>query len=145
MNLGATLYVKDSVNAAAFYMDAFGMRMGYNVKNPDGTFLHAELHKDDKGVFALSESNDVTLAKAMLNSSRPTMSYGLDLESDAALEKAYKMLTTGGKILRPLGSLPWSPYSADVVDKYGVCWYLFVSQETPSDSAMDEWFKAKEQ
>jgi len=126
-------------------MDAFGMTVGYNVKNPDGTFLHAELHKDGQGVFALSESDDVTLAKAMLNSSRPTMSYGIDLESNAALEKAYAMLTAGGKILRPLGSLPWSPYSADVIDKYGVCWYLFVSQEKPSDLAMDEWFKVKEQ
>lgn len=145
MNLGATLYVKDSVHAVAFYMDAFGMTVGYNVKNPDGTFLHAELHKDGQGVFALSESDDVTLAKAMLNSSRPTMSYGIDLESNAALEKAYAMLTAGGKILRPLGSLPWSPYSADVIDKYGVCWYLFVSQEKPSDLAMDEWFKVKEQ
>ena len=140
MNLGATLYVNDSSSAAAFYMEAFEMTMGYSVRNPDGTFLHAELLKDGRSIFALSESSDSAIADAMLNSSRPTMSYGIDLENEDALETAYGMLADGGKVLRPLGALPWSPCSADVIDRYGVCWYLYVSQEKPTDSAMNEWF-----
>ncbi|MCK9169948.1 MAG: hypothetical protein M0P01_05990 [Treponema sp.] len=42
MTLGATLYVKNSTEAAAFYCDAFGMNIGYNARNDDGTYLHAE-------------------------------------------------------------------------------------------------------
>ena len=43
MNLGATLYVKNSVEAVEFYIEAFRMILGYNAKNSDGSFLHAEL------------------------------------------------------------------------------------------------------
>jgi uncharacterized glyoxalase superfamily protein PhnB len=40
-------------------------------------------------------------------------------------------LAKEGRVLRPLGALPWTPRSADVVDRYGVCWYLYVSQHRP--------------
>lgn len=43
MKLGATLYVTNSAEAVAFYSEAFRMTVGYNVKNSDGSFLHAEL------------------------------------------------------------------------------------------------------
>lgn len=32
----------------------------------------------------------------------------------------------GGKILFPLGPLPWRSRCKDVVDKYGVHWYISV-------------------
>ncbi len=35
MNLGATLYVRNSVEASEFYMDAFGLKLGYNARNSD--------------------------------------------------------------------------------------------------------------
>jgi PhnB protein len=40
MSLGATLYVKNRVGAVEFYIEAFRMTLGYNVKNSDGSFLH---------------------------------------------------------------------------------------------------------
>jgi uncharacterized glyoxalase superfamily protein PhnB len=131
MNLGATLYVKNSVEAVEFYMEAFGMTLGYNAKNSDGSFLHAELLKGGESIFAVSENNDEEIVRSMLTSMRPTMSYGINLDNDDELNHAYKILTAGGHILRELGSLPWSPCSADIVDKYGVCWYLYVSQHRP--------------
>jgi PhnB protein len=131
MDLGATLNVKNSAEAAEFYMDAFGMTLGYNVKNSDGSFLHAELEKDGHPVFAVSENDEEEIARAMLASNRPTMSYGIDLNNDDELKHAYQLLIAGGHILRELGELPWSPCSADVVDKYGVYWYIFVSQHRP--------------
>ncbi len=67
----------------------------------------------------------------MLASKRPTMSYGINLDNDDELNHAYKILIEGGHILRELGSLPWSPSSADIIDKYGVCWYIYVSQHRP--------------
>jgi len=59
------------------------------------------------------------------------MSLGVNLNSDEELYHAYEMLSAGGHILRPAGELPWSPLSADVVDKYGICWYIYVSQHKP--------------
>jgi PhnB protein len=131
MNLGATLYVKNSVEAVKFYMDAFGMTLGYNAKNADGSFLHAELHKGENSIFAVSENSEEEIIQAMLTSNRPTMSYGVNLDNDDELNHAYKILAEGGHILRELGPLPWSPGSADIVDKYGVYWYIYVSQHRP--------------
>ena len=131
MTLGATLYVKNSAEAAAFYCDAFGMNIGYNAKNADGTYLHAELEKDGQSLFAVSESDEESITRAMLSTDKPTMSLGVNLNNNKELRHAYEKLSEGGHILRPLGELPWSPLSADVVDKYGVCWYIYVSQHKP--------------
>jgi PhnB protein len=131
MNLGATLYVKNSAEAVEFYSEAFSMTLGYNVKNSDGSFLHAELLKGNESIFAVSENDDEEIARSMLASKQPTMSYGINLDNDNELNHAYKTLVEGGHILRELGSLPWSPCSADIVDKYGVCWYIYVSQHRP--------------
>jgi uncharacterized glyoxalase superfamily protein PhnB len=131
MNLGATLYVKNSIEAVQFYIDAFGMSLGYNAYNPDGTFLHAELEKDGISVFAVSENYENDLLPMMLTTNRPTMSYGINLDNNDELNHAYKSLSQGGHILREMGELPWSPCSADVVDKYGVYRYIFVSQHRP--------------
>jgi uncharacterized glyoxalase superfamily protein PhnB len=67
----------------------------------------------------------------MLTTNRPTMSYGINLDNNDELNHAYKSLSQGGHILREMGELPWSPCSADVVDKYGVYRYIFVSQHRP--------------
>lgn len=131
MNLGATLYVQNSVEAVNFYIKAFKMTLGYNVKNSDGSFLHAELLKEEESIFAVSENNDEVIVRSMLASKQPTMSYGINLDNDDELNHAYSILVEGGHILRELGSLPWSSCSADIVDKYGVCWYIYVSQHRP--------------
>jgi uncharacterized glyoxalase superfamily protein PhnB len=131
MELGATLYVKNSLEAVDFYINAFGMTLDYNAKHDDGSYLHAELQKDGKTIFAVSENNDDEILRSMLAAKQPTMSYGVNFDSDDELHHAYKLLSEGGHVLRELGSLPWSPSSADVVDKYGICWYIYVSQHRP--------------
>ncbi len=68
MNLGATLYVKNSIEAVEFYIEAFGMTLGYHAKNSDGSFLHAELLKGGKPIFAVSENNDEEIVRSMLAS-----------------------------------------------------------------------------
>jgi PhnB protein len=131
MILGATLYVRNSIAAVDFYLKAFNMTLGYNVKNPDGSYLHAELLKNGDSIFAVAESHDDEIRKEMLKAQLPTMSYGINLDNEEELNFAYSMLCTGGHILRPMGPLPWTPCSADVVDKFGVYWYIFVSQHRP--------------
>ncbi len=134
MTLGATLYVKDSVAAVAFYCDAFNMKIGYNAKHDDGTYLHAELEKNGISVFAVSEADDPEIRETTLAARQPTKSLGVNLDSDEELTRAFERLSRGGHVIRPLGSLPWSPRSADLVDRFGVCWYLYVSQHKPEET-----------
>lgn len=129
MRLGATLYLNGSAEAVDFYSKAFGLVVGYNEKNPDGTYLHAELTKDGKEIFAVSESPRHPIVDDMLRSAWPTMSYGIDFDDDLSLKHAYDALIEGGHVLRPLGPLPWNRLSADVVDRFGVYWYICLGRQ----------------
>lgn len=130
MKLGVTLYIKNTVEAVAFYTEAFGLTLGYHEKFPDGTFMHAALLRDRQEIFAVSESHNDAFVGMMLASSlkasRPTMSYGIHFDSEDEVKRAYKVLKKDGTVLLPLGSLPWSSCCADVVDKYGIYWYIAV-------------------
>lgn len=130
MKLGATLYIKNTVEAVEFYQETFGLTLGYYERYPDGTFMHAQLNKDGEEVFAVSESENDTLVNLMLASNlkdaRPTMCFGINFKSDEEVKNAYDKLSERGTILLPLGALPWSICCAEVVDQYGVYWYLFV-------------------
>ena len=120
MTLGATLYVNNSVEAARTYCDAFNMTIGYHVFYEDGTYLHAEIEKASQCGFAVSESHDVAASAAMIAAQQPTMSLGLNLDNDDELRHAFEILSQGGHVIRELGELPWSPLSADLVDRFGV-------------------------
>jgi PhnB protein len=50
----------------------------------------------------------------------------VNLENEEAVKKAYDILIEGGNILLPLGPLPWSTCSANVVDRFGIFWYISV-------------------
>ncbi|ETT57055.1 3-demethylubiquinone-9 3-methyltransferase [Paenibacillus sp. FSL R7-277] len=130
MKLGATLYIKNTTEAVAFYSEAFGLTLGYHERFPDGTFMHASLLRDGQEIFAVSESHNDSFVDIMrsssLEGSRPTMSYGINFEREEEVNKAYEMLAKGGTVLFPLGALPWSSCCAEVVDKYGVYWYITV-------------------
>jgi len=131
MTLGATLYVKNSSEAVDIYTDALKLELGYNVKNEDGTYLHGELMKRGSTLFAVSESDDETIRHALITAKQPAVSLGINLDDDDELDYAFEKLSRDGHVLRPPGSLPWSPYSTDIVDRFGVCWYLYVTQHKP--------------
>ena len=130
MHLGMTLYIQNTIEAVEFYKNAFGLSLGYNEKFPDGTYMHAELQKDGKTIFAVSESSNNKLVAAMHEFARkemsPTTSCGISFDTEDEIKKAYDMLTREGVVRRPLGALPWSVCSADVLDKYGVYWYIYM-------------------
>lgn len=129
MKLGMTLYIQNSNEAVELYKEAFGFTLGDdNVKFPDGTYMHAPLCKDGEEIFAISEAPNGALVKAIhetaSNKIIPIASHGIDFDTEEELKKAYEILTKEGIIIRPLGPLPWDTCSADIVDKFGVCWYL---------------------
>ena len=91
--------------------------------------MHASLFREGNEVFAVSESRNEEFVVAMMMTRRPTMSYGIDFSCNAEIQKAYTMIASGGHVLRPLGPQPWTPCSADVVDRYGVYWYLYIPED----------------
>lgn len=63
MKIGVGVYVKDSPAAVALYQEAFGLELGYHVKNPDGTFYHSELWRDGVEVIDVVEAPIACTAK----------------------------------------------------------------------------------
>ncbi len=129
MKVGLQAYVKGSREAVAFYQKAFGVTLGYNVLNDDGSYMHAELYLDGQLLIAISESgSDVgtECMKKFSSSDYPTMNFCINFENEAAVKRAYDVLTESGNILIPLGALPWSSCCANVIDKYGIFWYISV-------------------
>ena len=128
--LGATLYIKNTNEAVVFYQEAFGMTLGYCEKFPDGTYMHAELQKDGKTIFTVSEHNNEKLVLNMYlqvaSRNSPIVSLGINLATENEVEKAYDYLMKEGIAYREIGELPWSKCSADVLDKFGVYWYIYM-------------------
>ena len=124
MELGATLYIRNTNEAVAFYQDAFGMTLGYSKKFPDGTYLHAELQKDGKTIFAVSEHDNEKLVSHMrmqvMGRICPTTSLGIGFSTEGEVRKAYECLLKEGVVFREIGELPWSKCSADILDKYDI-------------------------
>lgn len=128
MKLGATLYIHDTPAAVQLYRQAFGLTLGYAASNPDGTFLHAALCRDGEEVFAVSESDNPALLtilhRADIRTNRPFTNLGLDLPTKAEVEHAFALLSEGGTVTLPLQALPWATLACEVVDKFGVYWYI---------------------
>lgn len=129
MKIALQAYIKGSVEAIEFYQKAFGATLGYNVRNDDGSYMHAELYLDGQLLLALSEAKSDVGNENMKRYSPtdyPTMNFSVNLENEEAVKKAYDILIEGGNILLPLGPLPWSTCCANVVDRFGVFWYISV-------------------
>ena len=113
------IYVKDSIEAVTFYQKAFNVELGYNVKNDDVGYIHAELDIFGQ-VLAIAESNE--------NTTGNNMQFCLhfhDNEKDI-VSKIYEVLKIDARhIDYPLGECIYSPHMASLIDKYGVNWCLF--------------------
>ena len=139
MKIALQAYLKGSIEAVEFYKKAFGATLGFNAKNPDGTFMHAELNVDGKLLLALSESNnhiDLENRTKYARTSYPTMNFCVIFQNEEPVKKAYEVLKEDANILLPLGSLPWSSCCANLIDKFGVFWYIAVHvQNIPESEA----------
>lgn len=124
--MNAGVYVKKSDEAVELYKKAFGLELGYHVKNPDGTYFHSELCKDGKEIFDVIESKQEQTTNNIVQ-------LGMELESEDAVKKAYELLCEGGKVETPIGPLPWTPCAASVVDRFGVWWYISASSHYPPE------------
>jgi PhnB protein len=130
MEIGIQAYVNGSIDAVELYKRAFGAELGYSVLNPDGSYFHAELMQSGKTFLAVSEIGENFCSDVMPK--YPNMNLGAILDNEEAVRKAYSALSEDAPIGTPLHALPWSDLCADVVDRFGVYWYLTISQHKPA-------------
>lgn len=126
MRMGTGIYVKGSREAVELYKAAFGLELGYNVQNPDGSYYHCELCRDKTEMFDVIESPNET-------HNDHTVQVSVVFDTEDEVRRAYALLSAEGAVDTPLGPLPWSPLAASVTDKFGVWWYLSAPQHYPSD------------
>lgn len=123
--IGIGLYVRGSVEAVEMYKAAFGLTLGYHVRNDDGSFFHSELMRGDQEALAVVEAKrDVRDSPVQL---------GFTFDTREALENALGILSDRGRIDMDICELPWSPCAAEVTDRFGVNWYLTLAQHRPAD------------
>lgn len=48
-----------------------------------------------------------------------------EMGTEKAVRNAYEVLCEGGKVLH-LGPRPWSAFCTDIVDKFGVFWWIAI-------------------
>ena len=122
------VYVKDSLEAAKVYCDAFGAEITLEMKNPAGTaYEHCELSVGGEGFLALAEAQNPCDVAFLHKMKWETMTFNVfEMGTREAVSHAFEVLSQGGLVLHPLGSLPWNEYNATVIDKYGVCWWIAI-------------------
>lgn len=124
--VGVGLYVQNSAEAVKLYLEVFGFELGYNVKNPDGSFYHSELNQDGKPMLSVVE-------RANGSAQESKVQLGIELPDEAAVRRAFEMLKEGGTVDMPVRELPWSPCAASVIDRFGIWWYLAARSHRPGD------------
>ena len=117
--------------AANFYTSIFESSKILNVSRYNESSAKATGMKVDSA-FVVSfqlEGQNFTAMNAgphfKLNESISLFAY---CESDEKIEKVYKKLCEGGKVLFPLDKYDWSPKYAWIVDKYSLSWQLDVEK-----------------
>lgn len=102
----------------------------YTAANPDGTYLHASLCREGQELFAISESHNPALLsllrQADLKNNRPIANLGLNLPTEEEVRHAFSLLAENGTVTLPLQPLPWCPLAGEVVDEFGVYWYIYL-------------------
>lgn len=134
VSIGHTLYIQHSAQAVPFYCGVFGLTLGYHVRNADGSFFHADLESGSQQLLCIAEAFEAHPANNLV-------CLGMTLQSADAVRRAFALLSEGGSVRMPLTTLPWSPCCAEVVDRYGVWWYLTAPQHQPGDDFNPDGFE----
>ncbi len=116
------IYVNESDKAVKLYQKAFDAELVASYINSDGTYMHAELNVYGQ-ILAISEA-----IKEEERITGTTMQFCLQFGDgkEEMVQKAYNVLKDNAKIIYPLSSCTYSVLMADLIDKYGIRWCLFV-------------------
>ncbi|MCL2487216.1 MAG: hypothetical protein FWE80_00865 [Oscillospiraceae bacterium] len=130
MQMNCQIYVKNSVEAVAFYQNAFGWTLGMNVKGSGGSYAHASLMSGKNEALAVAEDGGVSNRMTPQAGKWPVMSFNYSgLSSRESVDRAYAILSEGVLATNnPEGptSVPWNEYCFSLVDKFGVYWWVAI-------------------
>ena len=124
MKIGPQVYVRGSIEAVDMYCNAFGADITVHMKDHEGTaYEHCELSVNGQLFMAVSEAPDnCDIHKKCV---WQTMAFNVyDMGSEDAVRHAYDILREGGTVIDPLGPCPWNPCCSNVIDKFGVFWWI---------------------
>jgi Uncharacterized protein conserved in bacteria len=125
MKIYTQVYVRGSVEAAEMYCKAFGAEISFQIKAENGTYEHCELSVDGQGILAISEAPDN--CDTSKKTTWQTMAFNaFDMGSEEAVRNAYDVLREGGTVIDPLGPCPWSTCCSNLIDKFGVFWWISI-------------------
>lgn len=116
-------YVKNAAQAIETYQHAFGATVLNRVDDPGGAIIHAELDIFGQ-VLALSDMDPSASATP-----GNTMQFCIQFNpgEEQVIAQAYQALQQdAAAILFPLGKTFYSESMADLVDRHGVRWCLFI-------------------
>ena len=115
------VFVKESGKALEFYREVFDAKILCSYPNSDGTLAHSELdvYGQVMMIGELAENTAVTGNTMMF-----CLHFGEGKE--AVVQKIYGRLKDNAKIISPLGPCDYSPLEADLIDKFGIRWCIFV-------------------
>jgi uncharacterized glyoxalase superfamily protein PhnB len=118
------------VEAVKLYKEAFALdeKEGERILDNDGNIWHCVLLKDGEEYLSVSEDKYLpdALLRAYPDDTRPIMLFKVEFEKESDLKRAFEILSKDGNPCAGLKIEPWSIVSCDVIDKFGVFWYLIV-------------------
>ena len=129
--IGPHVYVKGSVEAVKLYKEAFGLEdKGKPAVDREGDVYYHTLVKNGEFFIGISEDKylQTALKKENTNSTQPIMVFTVAFEDLDSLRKAFGLLYEDGNPSTGLIVQPSAIIYCDVVDKFGVCWCLFVPE-----------------
>jgi len=126
------MWVKDQNEAFDFYKNALGMEVvfyhGYEILRLNGANFIS--------IFEAPAEEYNILAQTTFKSSH-RLKAGVNLKTEADVYRVTELLTAdGGRIISPPGPLPWAEFAADVVDKYGIEWFICMNELAPPQGCL---------
>ena len=125
----AHVYVRGSVEAVELYKEAFGLEdKSERILDEDGKIWHCVLTRNGEEYISVSEDKYLpdALTKSCPDGIQPVMLFKVEFEDEATLKRAFDLLSKDGDPCEGLKVEPWSVVSCDVIDGFGVFWYLIV-------------------
>ncbi len=126
MKISSQLYVSGSMEAVQMYCKAFGAEISFEIKDESkNVYAHCELSVNGQLFMAVSEAPDT--CDVSKKSTWQTMAFNVyDMGSEEAVRNAYGILRDGGTVIDPLGPCDWNPCCSNLIDKFGVFWWIAI-------------------
>ena len=131
-NIGTHVYVKGSADAIRLYKEAFNLEdKGEPITDKDGDIYHHMLTRDGEIFIYVYEDKFLPpeLVKKYSDDSKPIMLFSVVFENEDDIRKAFRILSENGNPCAGLKVESWTILSCEVIDKFGVFWYLWIPKD----------------